>query len=1098
MILQEGKQKAASNHRQPVLHSGHSQPGSYLKDDKLPLVFVAALASTSPLVLLLRSGLRRPRPRRILRSGRFSSLRQSRSTQIFGQAQDLGPGRAARWQGLTARHATDTGVEATATVSSEEEEQEEQEYQSNGNRQQDESERSSDEDWTDRMRRAFKNQDWKLLSRLMVTMGRPHRGKANSIIIAEVMDSQGHDGYLWNYCNMMKAFGNPVTYTRDGVHKVSLMDLWRQTKDWFRDQKPSLSAWSIVLTALCDQRNDCLEDADELLQHLEADPAAKKPTAQMYARFIEAAGRHRSSRDAMAILHRMMDHSVEPKSECFAALVRVLAKEDTLSVDAVKYWLRRAEASYRSQYASGHELDSPETRLPRMYADLITGYAHCGRLQDAFSVLGMLRMRGLKPSSYCFLQLMRACMKWSSQGLAECRTLLRMMVQAGVKPGVKHYNVVIAGYGSRGMLQNALILADRMRNNGLRWDQETYYHLINATIKGTKSNEVEMSVKLLGQMRREGVSPDAKHYILTIKGLGENGYISDATDIFGKLRSMGDLYPFAYDMMIRLYHLHYKKMDEAREVFDMMLEDEVEPRSITYLFLVRGYVDCGMHAEALEFYPQISDLLQRLEATLKSPKTSPQERKWVLGALSGQQLRHWSLTYNFLLEAAVHENNLALVNTLLKEVISRGIPFNDKKFARLIENVTMDLQGVAIPRVRFPRQRKSPTIERNMALWKRKEAQARWLRRLPKYFARQPLSVPGYARVSDGQVQSALGLSSWGNVRTRPTDEIAADWFHGGPNAQETPHLLSSAAAALPQDLLPAATQDAASSSAPRLHGWRLFQSCLKAPVPLRHAHAAVSEHYHATCHRRPLATLTLRRGEEVIVRTGQETQETLRHLFSRFGEPGEDGSPCYVFLSPWLCSLDALVTLLAASASFPDRVLLLRIAPRWQPEDHDEETDHDAGALLAKTLQRECESRGDATLGPSLVAILQALPVALVVNGKTMVTNSTALSDARVTTFEGDLQAMLSRPQPLARDWQTAPTAEDWKAWLRRNRLWQLVRCDNKTIRLDSLKHTPGWSTAELFRIQSVGKRVVIHLWDSELVDANAASTGGLTEYST
>eukprot|EP00971_Amphidinium_carterae_P275168 5459652-Amphidinium_carterae.2 len=33
-------------------------------------------------------------------------------------------------------------------------------------------------------------------------------------------------------------------------------------------------------------------------------------------------------------------------------------------------------------------------------------------------------------------------------------------------------------------------------------------------------------------------------------------------------------------------------------------------------------------------------------------------------------------------------------------------------------------------------------------------------------------------------------------------------------------------------------------------------------------------------------------------------------------------------------------------------------------------------------------------------------------------------------------------------------------------------------TIRLDSLKHTPGWSTAELFRIQSVGKRVRTTSW--------------------
>mmetsp|Transcript_28804 Transcript_28804/g.67002 ORF Transcript_28804/g.67002 Transcript_28804/m.67002 type:complete len:1124 (+) Transcript_28804:89-3460(+) len=1087
-----GTRRLRSQIRVPGANTDHHE-------DRLAFAVIAALA-TPLATAAMRAGLSRPRPRRAAkrRQGQFSSLmrglikRGRNGRGFFGQAEDLSPLWQVRWQPLTPCCATDTeyGVQETeggadATLPSQDEDEDHTQDGHNGSPNPSETSPSTgtDEDWTDRLRRTFHSKDWRGMRRLVVTMGRPHRKKANAIIVEEVLATSGEEA-LQNFCGMMKAFG---LLRRRGLHKVDVGALWRSTKAWFEDQGPDLTAWTDMVKVLCNHRNDALEDAADILRQLEAS-SDSAPSADMYAHYIRAVGRLNGSSDAMVAFHHVLDQALTPSAECYSALVTVYAKEGALGVEQAKYWLRRAELALRAEHA-GPALD---TQLVRLYGDMMIGYSECGRLRDTFSILGMLKLRGLKPTSLVFLRLMRAAMSKSARGLEECRNILRIMVQMGVTPGLAHYNLVIKGYGSRGMLRSALALADRLRQNGMQWDSETYYGLIVATVNGSQPDEVEMSVKLLGQMRREGVPPRADHYILTIKGLGEAGYMGDASDIFMKLRSMGDLDPFAYDMMMRL-HASYGEMESAMRVYNLMKEDRVEPRIVTFLFLVRGFLQAGLYTEALQFHPDFLAYRESLEAVLRDPNSSVADRKAAVKHLSGRQLRHWSLTYNFLIEAAELQENPPLVQSLLQEVVSKRIPFNTQKFASALAQADYDVRGAAISSKRgHPRFRlRGQSLEE----WSRLSAQAKWKHQVPDRpddLRRQ--SPVGADRAASGFVISPLGPSRWGKVRTRlpGTTGAAAKWYHpvsyGHTDVQVSAHLLSSAIPLLPE------VQNGAIDAGPRLHGKKLFLACLSGTlVSIANAHAAVTEHFHATAHRRPMATLTMSWPGEAIVRTGQETQESLQRLFQQFGAPDSRDGPCYVFLSPELCNLDALVLLLAASSSYPKRIFLLR-AVETKPKPPDTDGDDEGKRILSpeEKLVAQCRERGDAGLGQSLVTILKTLPAAVLVNGVSLITNSLRLGDMQVATFERDLQAALIGPRPFQSRQEIQESSSDWQAWLARSGLRQLVRCNNKTIRIDSLRHQTGWSKADLFRVRAVDNnhnKVVVDLWDSR-------AAGGLVEY--
>lgn len=68
-----------------------------------------------------------------------------------------------------------------------------------------------------------------------------------------------------------------------------------------------------------------------------------------------------------------------------------------------------------------------------LYTAIMAGYARLGRFKDAFSVLGVLRQRRIRPNSATFSILQRCCLG-RLDAAGDVRQLLRIMEQMGVAP----------------------------------------------------------------------------------------------------------------------------------------------------------------------------------------------------------------------------------------------------------------------------------------------------------------------------------------------------------------------------------------------------------------------------------------------------------------------------------------------------------------------------------------------------------------------------------------------------------------------------------------------------------------------------------------
>ena len=181
-----------------------------------------------------------------------------------------------------------------------------------------------------------------------------------------------------------------------------------------------------------------------------------------------------------------------------------------------------------------------------LYATLMAGYRRLGRLQDCFTIFGVVQQHAVQPNAIVFAILQQAC--WGHlDATGEVRQILRLMEDMNVEPGTSNYNALIRTYSDSGQFTNALQVANRLREAGVAWNEFTYTYLLFAAVN---AGQVELGVRLLSQMRSDGVRPSSKQYITVFLGLAKSGYYEDALRVFERLVSLGSCGTEAFNVMI--------------------------------------------------------------------------------------------------------------------------------------------------------------------------------------------------------------------------------------------------------------------------------------------------------------------------------------------------------------------------------------------------------------------------------------------------------------------------------------------------------------------------------------------------------------------
>jgi len=874
--------------------------------------------------------------------------------------------------------------------------------------------------WLTKLRRSLHSKDWVAVARIVMAIGGSKDAEELHRVLAE--ESTRKPGNPSSFCTLLQHLRTSDTPAHHAV------ELFRMVEPWFRRGTRTVSQWNVVLMAFI--RAGRIAEALELVRQMELgeDESMPPPDQKTYTMLMLAIAEHQGTTASASLLARISSRGLEPDGISYLFMVVMHVRSVPPNMEAAKHWLRKAEyRMLQENKAAGFNRG-----VVCLYNTMMSGYTKLGMLKDAFSVLGCLRARSIKPDSYTFQILMHACMQYSPYGVQECRQLLRVMQQMGVEPTTANYNVLIRGYGLSGQLTSALRIANRMREAGVPWNRYTYYYLISAVVT---AGQVELSLRLLAKMRRDGVRPTSMHYTIAFVGLARAGFYDDAGRVFRRLTSINNLAAqYAYNMMIAI-NCQRGDMREAVEVQQGMESVGYASNALTYRILLQGYARARDWDAVLSLQDDFLGLRRRLTATVEDGASTPAARNQALVSLQDpDEVRNWTLAYHFLIEAATAMGDNARAVKVLEDMVEQGLPINIDKHAALLDDAEESV------RFKFGGAHTSflppPAFEEDEEMEQRRTAQTEWVRRVPRM------------RAALTAVRHVPQLGAQANAGSPPAVR-RGQWQLGqvGDQAiQIPPHLFCAS-------FDPSWLQDKAQSD--RMSG--LFERCLAGePASYQDCYRAIHDHHHATVHLRELASVRLPTGHVLIGRTAAETIETLQDLFSTFGEPGKPNSASYVFMRPSAASFDAHIALLAAGALYPDKVLLV------QSEEIE----------AFESLSKECQSRGARSLSYAIVSSLENMPAAALLNSKVLIAHGRDLEHSEPEVFESELRSALfvsSGQNIVERAQGSGPAA--WQAWLRQHQLRQLIRCDKETdlVRLDGTQHLPAISQAPFFSCPSI-----------------------------
>ncbi|CAJ1401273.1 unnamed protein product [Effrenium voratum] len=862
---------------------------------------------------------------------------------------------------------------------------------------------------------------YEMVARIFLSASSDLRGEMISILAEETMGLPV-ENFRWLLRAMRRADVSPE----------SLVQLYHRVEEWFLEQEPNQEQWAQVVYALA--LSGRLEEAAKIVETMEegSDRRFPKPDARMYNLLVQEVAKRQGLSAASRLLTRVYAQGLVPEALFFLLLVVAHCAASPSQLDRAKLFLRRGEQLMRSQ-RFGFRLDLKYDPL-YLYTALMAGYFRVGRFSDVFTMLGVMRQRGIRPNFVTFSILQKTCFA-RPNAAAEVRQLLRVMEQIRVDPETTNYNDLIQCYGQSGQMTLALQVANRMREAGIRWNKVTYLNLIKAV---GSAGQVELALRLLTRMRSDGVRPEGAHYTCAFIGLARAGYYEDAQRVFQRLVDLGGVRNQPYNMMMAI-HCRRGDMEAAQEVMESMKDAGWPPDVMTYRIMLEGHIEaaCDWPA-ALGLQEAVADLRHGLLRLRQDPQV-PEAAK----AAAQEQLgleQAWTKVYHLLVDAAVYNAEWSRAVNLTEELTSYGLPVNYRKHARLLEDVDSSTRALAALRgTQEPQPDWSNASEKQKVMLR---VRARWASEIPNV---QKGIVPGGVKKEAQLLREEASLAI-------PTHAFSASffpgWLDGGDGELEEHAEL------------------------------KLWQRCREQiqqgsqleAISARMGYQILYANHHATVHRRPMVPLDLDSSRPLVGRVVPESLESLKLLFDTLGWPGRHSGAVYVFLRPATAKLDALLALVSAAAAYPEDVYLMRSE---DPSD-------------ASSLALECRERNCRAITFSLSAMLKRLPAALLVNRRFLVTNSEDVIKTECVPFDESLRRrLIHQPAPgemMAPEPEEEEDEEEddekperkgdassvWVQWLRRNRLHQMIRYDGHQLRLDGVMHRPALSKGESFRARA------------------------------
>ncbi|XP_011625534.1 pentatricopeptide repeat-containing protein At1g08070, chloroplastic-like [Amborella trichopoda] len=275
------------------------------------------------------------------------------------------------------------------------------------------------------------------------------------------------------------------------------------------------------------------------------------------------------------------------------------------------------------------------------WTTMISGYAHCGCLEEAIGLFDEMLKARVEPNEVTFVSVLHACARSGALGLGKwvhqymtdknvkmCLFLENSLVDMYAKCGdldmamrifnamphrdVISWNAIICGLAMHGNGTHALELFSLMNNVVVRPDAITYIGVLSAC---SHAGLIDKGCQYFRMMRDVyDISPRMEHYACMVDLYGRAGLLKEAEDFIRNMPAMPNLHVLG--ALLNACKIH-GDMEMCKRVGDLIKEMGLPITGGIYALIANMYTNANRLVDAIEVRETLRD-----QGVRKSPGCS--------------------------------------------------------------------------------------------------------------------------------------------------------------------------------------------------------------------------------------------------------------------------------------------------------------------------------------------------------------------------------------------------------------------------------------------------------------------------------------------
>lgn len=345
------------------------------------------------------------------------------------------------------------------------------------------------------------------------------------------------------------------------------------------------------------------------------------------------------------------DNSVKPNLIHYSTVIYAYAKRgDCVNVNV---WLEK-------MVKSGIMPDA------HVYNAVVQAFAKEGDVSAIGAVLEQMRGSKFPPTHITYTTVLALIARRQDPAAAEA--LFRQALSEGIVPDRKMVTTVMNAYVEAGQWQGVINVFDYLRtvarDRRLGLSIEVYNTLLKAYILiGAPFSVV---FKLFHRLQKLDISADQHTYSLVVQSAIDNGEMRYAEELYTQFRRL--TFKWRNGQQANVYiltimmggHLRNQAQRKARNVYETMIRDGIEPTSVTFHSILKAYSNAKSEASVRVARQFLNDLMS----------TAPDRRTWVHAETSSRSPH--DLIYGPLLALYARKAQTEEVEKLLHQMIDQG------------------------------------------------------------------------------------------------------------------------------------------------------------------------------------------------------------------------------------------------------------------------------------------------------------------------------------------------------------------------------------------------------------------------------------------